>query len=103
MFDSTSRYAKLAVKTHPVPDPASPDGTREIRYAERRILPPAGSGVPLLEHGVVDGDRLDNLTAKYLGDPTHFWRVADANQTLRPEELTDEPGKRIVIALPHQT
>ena len=44
--------------------------------------------------------RLDQITAKYLSDPTEFWRVADANELLRPEELTDEVGRRIVIAMP---
>jgi hypothetical protein len=98
MFDPTSRYAKLAVKTLPV---TGPDGQpREIRYVERRFLPPAGAGTPLVEHDVVQGERLDRVTAKYLGDPTQFWRVADANETLRPEELTDEIGGTITIALP---
>src|SRR6266540_4122444 len=100
MFDPTSRYAKLAVKTHPMPDPNGNGEPREIRYVERRILPPVEASVPLVEHTVVQGDRLDNLTAKYLGDPTQFWRVADANTLLRPEELTEEPGRRVVIALP---
>ena len=49
---------------------------------------------------MTQGDRLDNVTAKYLGDPTQFWRVADANDTLRPEELTAEIGRTITIALP---
>ena len=98
MFDPTSRYAKLAVKTLTV---AGPDGQpRDIRYVERRFLPPAGAGTTLVEHRVVQGDRLDRITAKYLGDPAQFWRVADANETLRPEELTDEIGGTIEIALP---
>jgi hypothetical protein len=98
MFEPTSRYAKLTVKTLTVTDA---DGEpREIRYIERRMLPPAGAGTSLAEHVVAQGDRLDNITAKYLGDPTQFWRVADANDTLRPEELTDGIGRRIVIELP---
>jgi hypothetical protein len=97
MFDPTSRYAKLLIKTLTV---AGPDGQpREIRYVERRFLP-AASGTTLVEHGVVQGDRLDRITAKYLGDPAQFWRVADANETLRPEELTDEIGGTIKIASP---
>lgn len=100
MFESTSRYAKLNVKTHRAPDPAGGAEPREIRHVERRFLPPAGSATPLLEHAVTEGDRLDNLTAKYLGDPTQFWRVADANPAMAPEELTKEAGRRIVIALP---
>ncbi|HET7537424.1 MAG TPA: hypothetical protein VFJ90_13275 [Candidatus Didemnitutus sp.] len=99
MFDPTSRYAKLAVKSLPVPDPDGGE-PRQIRYAERRLLPPLDTSEPLVEHGVIEGDRLDNVTAKYLGDPTQFWRVADANSALRPEELTREPGARIAIGAP---
>ena len=99
MFEPNSRYAKLTVKTLTV---TGADGEpREIRYVERRFLTLAGAGATLAEHVVTQGERLDNITAKYLGDATQFWRVADANNTLRPEELTDEVGRRISITLPH--
>jgi hypothetical protein len=97
MFGTTSRYVSLAVKTLDVLD--SDGQTRQIRYVERRFLPPSGSGPTVVEHMVIQGDRLDNITAKYLGDPTQFWRVADANEAMRPEELTDDIGQRIRIAL----
>lgn len=97
MFEPNSRYYSLATKTFIVTDA---DGeTREIRYVARRFLP-QGTSTTLVEHSVMQGERLDQITAKYLSDPTQFWRVADANETLRPEELTDEIGHRIVIALP---
>ena len=99
MFEPASRYAGLAVKTFTV---TGPEGeAREIRYVERRFVPPPGQAPTLLEHTVVQGERLDQITARYLGDPALFWRVADANDTLRPEELTDEIGRALVIALPH--
>src|SRR3989442_7324059 len=99
MFEPTTRSASLTVKTLTA---AGADGEpRAIRYVERRFLPPSGAGTTLLEHVVTQGDRLDNVTASYLGDPTQFWRVADANYTSRPEELTDEVGRRIAITLPH--
>ena len=41
---------------------------------------------------MVQGDRLDNITAKYLGDPEQFWRMCDANGAMRPEELTETIG-----------
>lgn len=99
MIGPGSRYLTLAVKTLEVID--SDGQPRQIRYVERRFPPPAGAGQTALEHVVVQGDRLDNITAKYLGDPTQFWRIADANGAMRPEELTGEPGRRIrvVIAL----
>jgi hypothetical protein len=96
MFEPTSRYAKLAVWSYQA---TGPDGEpREIRYVERRFLPP-GAGATLAEHTVTEGERLDHIAAKYAGDPEQFWRVADANGALRPAELTRQPGRRIVIAL----
>lgn len=98
MFEPTSRYADIETAVH---ETRGPDGEpRPLRYVRRRFIPPAGAGITLLEHLVTGGDRLDNLTARYLGDPTEFWRIADANGAMRPEELTEEPGRRIRIALP---
>lgn len=98
MFDPTSRYAGLAILSHVRTDP---DGQpREIRFVERRFIPSNASSITLLEHTVTEGERLDNLTAKYLGDPAQFWRVADANHALRPEEITSEVGRRFRLAMP---
>ena len=38
---------------------------------------------------MAQGDRLDLITARTLGDPEQFWRVCDANDALDPAELTD--------------
>ncbi len=100
MFEPSSRYTKLAVKTHVEPAPDENVPPRELRYVERRFLPPSDAGVPLLEHTVADGERLDQVAARYLGDPTQFWRIADANLALQPETLTDTAGRRIIVALP---
>lgn len=98
MFDAASRYAKLTIKTLPATEP---DGQpRDISYVERRFLPPTGMGTTVVEHTVTQGDRLDNISAKYLGDPTQFWRVCDANEILDPNELTDDAGGQIRISLP---
>jgi hypothetical protein len=53
----------------------------------------------LVEHTVVQGERLDNITARYLGDPTQFWQVCDANGVLEPAEL-EQLGRTVRIALP---
>ena len=45
-------------------------------------------------------ERLDNITAKYMDDPEAFWRIADANAAMRPEELTETIGRRLRITLP---
>ena len=98
MFDASSRYAKLERVMMTV---VRPDATtRTVTYVRRRFLPGTAGQTTLVEHTVVDGERLDNLTARYLGDPLQFWRVCDANETFRPDELTDVPGRTIDIALP---
>jgi len=99
MFDKTSRYYKLDIATMNVVDS---DGLpREIRYVRRRFIPSSAGLTTLVEHTVVQGERLDNITTRYLGDPTQFWRVCDANDVLQPTELTDQIGNVITIALPN--
>ena len=97
MFDSTSRYFSIGTTTISVPDPE--DGTREVRYVKRRIIPPGDGMTTLVEHTFVQGERLDLITARYLGDPTQFWRVCDANNVQQPEEL-EATGRVIKIAMP---
>lgn len=98
MFDPTSRYfsietARLTVR--------SDDGTeREVAFKKRRFIPPSDDAATLVEHTATQGERLDNITAHYIGDPTQFWRICDSNNVLSPEEL-EETGKVIRIALPH--
>ena len=94
MFPPTSRYANVETAELEI----GPD--RRVIYLRRRFVPQPDRFVLLLEHAVVDGDRLDNVTAKYLGDPEQFWRVADANGAMRPEELTETVGRRLRITLP---
>jgi hypothetical protein len=35
-----------------------------------------------------------------LGDPTVFWRIADANDVMDPADLVDEPGEIVRIPVP---
>jgi hypothetical protein len=98
MFDPTSRYYNLDIVTVVATDS---DGLpREIRYVKRRFIPPANGATTLVQHTVVEGDRLDNLTALYLGDPTQFWRVCDANGVMQPDKLTNTIGSVIKFTLP---
>jgi len=93
MFDATSRYA--AVETATLRDA---DG-RVVAYVRRRFLP-QGAGLPLLvEVEVAQGERLDLLTARTLGDPEAFWRVCDANDALDPAAL-ERPGRHLRVPLP---
>ncbi len=98
MFDPTSRYYNLPTATLTV---IGRDGTPvEIRYLQRRFIPPADGRDDLAGAHLHRGERLDNITARYLDDPTQFWRVCDANVVLRPEEL-ERIGRVIKIALPN--
>jgi hypothetical protein len=98
MFDPTSRYYNLPTATLTM---IGRDGTPvEVRYLRRRFIPPAGGEPIVLEHTFTQGERLDNITARYLDDPTQFWRVCDANVVLRPEEL-ERIGRVINITTPN--
>jgi hypothetical protein len=98
MFNPNSRYYNLptAVITVIRPD----DEPREIRYVQRRFIPSTESETLVQEHTFTQGERLDNITARYLDDPTLFWRVCDTNLVLKPEEL-ERIGRVIRITLPN--
>lgn len=97
MFDATSRYAQCEMAVVKVKEA---DGSeREIRYARRRFVPSAEAMATLAEHLVNQGDRLDTVTARYLGDPTQFWRVCDASEAMDPRKL-EIIGRWIKIAIP---
>jgi hypothetical protein len=93
-FPPTSRYYNIETATLETKD------GRTLIYVRRRFVPPPERFSLLQEHLVVQGDRLDNITARYLGDPEQFWRVCDANGAMRPDELTEEIGRRLRITLP---
>jgi len=93
-FPPGSRYHDVEVATLDLPD------GRRIAYIRRRFVPPAESFALLREHLVRSGERLDTVAALHLGDPEQFWRIADANGAIAPEQLTDVPGRRLRITLP---
>lgn len=76
-----------------------PDG-RVVAYVRRRFLPPPEAFALVQLHTVMAGDRLDNVAARYLGDPEQFWRLCDANRAMRPEALVETAGARLRITLP---
>lgn len=94
MIDPESRYASVTVLVH-----IDADG-REHRYLDRRIVAPADSFTALAEVVVHDGDRLDLLTARTLGQPGLWWRLADANEAMDPAEATAAPGRKLRIPSP---
>lgn len=94
LFTSASRYYGLPVETLDLPD-----GTI-VAYVTRRFVPAPERFQDLQHHIVTQGERLDNIAAKYLGDPQLFWQLCDANRAMRPEDLTDSPGQKLRITLP---
>jgi hypothetical protein len=94
MFPITSRYYNTATT-----EIETADG-RKIVYLRRRFVPPPGRFELLVEHSVAEGERVDSITAQYLGDPEQFWRLCDANNAISPEELIETIGRRLRITLP---
>ena len=90
-FPVTSRYYRIETAAFQTGD------DKTVAYLRRRIIPPAESMTVVAVHEVKQGDRLDNIAAQYVGDPGQFWQVADGNNAMKPETLTDVPGGRINI------
>ena len=93
-FPPNSRYHNVETATF-----TRADG-QPVAYLKRRFVPPPERFALLQEHNVTEGDRLDNLAAHYVGDPEQFWRICDANAAIRPEELTENVGRKLRITLP---
>ena len=94
LFIGTSRYYGLDTETLIRPDGAI------VVYLKRRFLPSPDLFQLVQEHTVVQGERLDNIAAKFLGDPELFWRIADANGAMCPEALVQTVGRKLKITLP---
>ena len=94
MFNPKSRYYGIETAQH-----VDADGQVHV-YVKRRFVPNTSSQPLLALHSVAGGDRLDNPTARYLGDPQAFWRVADSNDAMRPWDLTEEIGRVLRIVMP---
>jgi hypothetical protein len=83
MFASDSRYYRLQTYTVTIPN-----GT--VVKATRLPSPPAS--LPLAGyHSAKSGERLDLLAARYLNDPTLFWKLCDANGTQSAPALEMRP------------
>jgi hypothetical protein len=95
-FPTDSRYYGSATLTY-----TAPDGEM-ISYLARRFVPQPGAPnySTVAQYSVMQGDRLDLIAARYLGDPLMFWLICDANGAIRPETLTETPGTILNITLP---
>jgi nucleoid-associated protein YgaU len=95
-FPPDSRYYGAGTLTY-----TAPDGS-QITYLTRRIVPQPGAPnfATIAQHTVKQGDRLDLIAAKYLGDPLIFWLLCDANGAVDPNSLVDPPGSTLNITTP---
>ena len=93
-FGPTSRYAPIPSSTLVMAD------GRTIVYVGRRFVPSPDRFALLQWHVVTAPERLDTITARYLGDPEQFWRLCDANNAMNPFDLARTPGTRLRITLP---
>jgi hypothetical protein len=92
-FGPTSRYAGIEIARIEI-------GGETYAYVRRRFVPLPERLAVVGEHVVVQGERLDHIAARFIGDPLLFWRICDGNRAMRPEELTETIGRRLAITLP---
>jgi hypothetical protein len=92
-FPPTSRYYGVEIAKL-----AEADG-EQTPYLRRRFLPDSRRFALLREHVVTDGERMDLIAARELGDAEAFWRICDANDAMRPEDLA-LVNRRLRITLP---
>jgi hypothetical protein len=88
-----SRYYGFAIEFYTRSDGA------QVAYLQRRIIPQPSIYTALQSYVIVDGDRLDNLSARFLGDPLLYWMICDANRATDPDDLTAQSGSTIQIPL----
>jgi nucleoid-associated protein YgaU len=95
-FPGNSRYYGSGTLTYVTP------AGETITYLARRIVPQPGQPnfATIAQHSVRQGDRLDLIAAKYLGDPLIFWLICDANGAIDPNDLVATAQKVLNITTP---
>lgn len=89
MFEDKSRYK--GIKQLDVKDP-------KRKTVKVVIVPDAPRNGIMGYHALKQGQRLDHLAAKYLNDPVGFWRIAESNDAMLPEALSEQSE----IAIPNK-
>jgi nucleoid-associated protein YgaU len=72
-------------------------GADSIVYLGRTLLPLPSTFKQQSNYTIQAGDRLDNVSAKLLGDPLLYWMLLEANGTSNPALLCATPGRRIIV------
>lgn len=95
-FPTDSRYYGSSTLTYTTP------GGQSITYLARRLVPQPGAPnySTVAQYTVKQGDRLDLIAAKFLGDPLIYWLICDANGAIRPNDLVETPGTVLSITMP---
>ena len=95
-FPPDSRYYGFTTLQYTAPNGQS------VTYLARRFVPQPGAPnfSTIAQYVVRQGDRLDLIAAKHLGDPLLFWLICDANGAIRPEQLLETPGTIVNITMP---
>jgi hypothetical protein len=94
LFPPTSRYYGIGSAVHQTAE------GKIVTYVKRRFVLQPEQFAVVQEHSVVEGDRVDNLAHRYLGDAEQYWRLCDGNGAMHPAELTDTVGRILRITLP---
>jgi hypothetical protein len=76
-----------------------PDGRRVVRL-RRRFVPRPETLATAGYHRVAEGERIDHVAARAVGDPTAWWQVADANGVTDPEDLVRRPDVVLRVTYP---
>ena len=85
-FEKKSRYS--GVLTYTVTDRRGREVTI-VTVPERPIQDTMGT------HLRRQGQRLDHLSQKYLGDATSFWRICEINDAMTADVLAEAPEVQI--------
>jgi len=95
-YPADSRYYSYKVLQY-----TAPDG-EVFPYLARRIVPQPGAPnyATINQYTVCQGDRLDRIAAKFLGDPLMAWLICDANGAIKPHDLVATPGAVLNITTP---
>jgi hypothetical protein len=89
MFDDNSRY--INADQYIVKD-------KRGRSVKVVVTPAAPQQSILGYHLLKQGQRLDHLANRYLANPAGFWRIAEANDAMQAEALSE----RQEIAIPNK-
>jgi hypothetical protein len=83
MFSPNSRYIKQPIYT------ATTAGGQQVPAVTLPLPPLTASLAGFYQRPT--GERLDLIAARFLADPTWFWKLCDANNAMVPDALAARP------------